>query len=63
MAKSRSQRQFIMKMCIATYIERPLMPEIRLEIDRCTDANAILDFRFDVFGIRKMAIMLGLPDV
>jgi hypothetical protein len=62
-AKSRSQRQFIMKMCIATYIERPLIPEIRFEIDRCTDANAILDFRFDVIGIKKMALMLGLPVV
>ncbi|RHZ23066.1 hypothetical protein DYB37_002327 [Aphanomyces astaci] len=49
---------------MATYVvERPLIPEIRFSLETTTDVTAILDYRFDIAGIKQLGFVLGLPAV
>ena len=61
--RSRKRQQYLKALALESYVERPLIPSARFCIDRLTDADAILDFRFDVYGIRKLSVVLGLPTV
>ncbi|ETV83757.1 hypothetical protein H257_04388 [Aphanomyces astaci] len=63
MAKTVRQRQFVLALLATQHVERPLIPEVRFNLDAMTDANAVLDYRFDVVGIRKLGYYLGLPAV
>jgi hypothetical protein len=48
---------------VLAYVERPLVPDVRFCLNSMTNANAILDFRFDVDGIKELGYILGLPAV
>ncbi|ETV66873.1 hypothetical protein H257_16803 [Aphanomyces astaci] len=50
MAKTVRQRQFVLALLATQHVERPLIPEVRFNLDAMTDANAVLDYRFDVVG-------------
>ncbi|RLO01547.1 hypothetical protein DYB28_009789, partial [Aphanomyces astaci] len=39
------------------------IPDIRYNLNAVSDANALLDFRFDVMGIKKLGYLLGLSVV
>lgn len=43
-------------------IERPLVPNTRLNLNEVRDADALHDFRFVVADIRRIAAALRLPD-
>ncbi|KAE8968029.1 hypothetical protein PF005_g28219 [Phytophthora fragariae] len=43
--------------------ERPLIPAVRLNLGAYCDANAELDFRFDVRGVRLLVRLFALPAV
>ena len=62
-ARTPRQRQFLLALLAAQIVERPLIPNIRINLDTYSDANAILDFRFDVVGIRKLGYYFGIPAV
>ncbi|KAF0720978.1 hypothetical protein AaE_010220, partial [Aphanomyces astaci] len=63
LAKTRKQRRLVATLLACTYIERPLIPAVRFHLTACTDANSIMDFRFDVDGVQKVGLLLGLPSV
>ncbi|GMF56407.1 unnamed protein product [Phytophthora fragariaefolia] len=42
--------------------ERPLIPDVRLDLDTYGYANAVKAFRFDVHGISLLVRLCGLPD-
>ncbi|ETV63951.1 hypothetical protein H257_19110 [Aphanomyces astaci] len=63
LAKTVRQRQFVLALLATQHVEQPLIPEVRFNLDDTTDANAVLDYRFDVVGIRKLGYYLGLPAV
>ncbi|KAG9402460.1 hypothetical protein AC1031_007073 [Aphanomyces cochlioides] len=61
MARTPRQRTFLLTLMAAHVVERPLIPAIRFKFT--TNANAILDFRFDIDGIKQLGYLLGLPAV
>ncbi|GMF58958.1 unnamed protein product [Phytophthora fragariaefolia] len=42
--------------------ERPLIPDVRLDLDTYGYAYAVKDFRFDVHGIRLLVHLCAMPD-
>lgn len=42
--------------------ERPLIPDVRLDLGAYGYANAVKDFRFDVHGIRLLVRLCAMPD-
>ncbi|ETV71849.1 hypothetical protein H257_12984 [Aphanomyces astaci] len=54
LAKTVRQRQFVLALLATQHVERPLIHEVRFNLDAMTDPNAVLDYRFDVVGIRKL---------
>ncbi|ETV65063.1 hypothetical protein H257_18150 [Aphanomyces astaci] len=63
LAKTKRQRRFVAALALSLVVERPLIPDIRFNIDLMSDANAVLEFRFDVGGVQRVAFLLGLPAV
>ncbi|KAF0709186.1 hypothetical protein AaE_012948 [Aphanomyces astaci] len=63
LARTSQQHRRILLLCALAYVERPLVPDIRFNLNRVPDANARLDFRFDVAGIKSLGYLLGLPAV
>lgn len=43
--------------------KRPLVPAVRFDISLYSQANAVLDFRFDADTIESLAHYFALPDV
>ncbi|KAF0720857.1 hypothetical protein AaE_010263 [Aphanomyces astaci] len=62
-AKTPRQRATLLALMAAYVVERPLIPDIRFSLDTSTDATAILDYRFDIAGIKQLGFVLGLPAV
>ncbi|ETV90675.1 hypothetical protein H310_14569 [Aphanomyces invadans] len=50
-------------MIAAQVVERPLIPDVRFDLNAMSDANALLEFRFDVAGVQQLGFLLGLPAV
>ncbi|GMF55368.1 unnamed protein product [Phytophthora fragariaefolia] len=42
--------------------ERPLIPDVRLDLDTYGYENAVKDFRFDVHGIRLLVRLCAMSD-
>ncbi|ETV89809.1 hypothetical protein H310_15355, partial [Aphanomyces invadans] len=63
LVKTKTTRNMIMQMYIFQYIEPPLIPDVRFVLDSYPDANALLDFRFDAAGIKRLGHLLGFPAV
>ncbi|ETV90211.1 hypothetical protein H310_14955 [Aphanomyces invadans] len=63
MSMTRRQREIILALLAERVVERPLIPAVRFSIDAMTDANALLDYRFDVAGIKELGFVLGLSAV
>ncbi|ETV87425.1 hypothetical protein H257_01007 [Aphanomyces astaci] len=61
--KTTTQRRRFLVLCALSYVERPVIPDIRYNLNALSYANALLDFRFDVMGIKKLGYLLGLPAV
>ncbi|ETV78082.1 hypothetical protein H257_08290 [Aphanomyces astaci] len=62
-AKTARQRATLHALIAAYVIERPLIPAIRFNLDATTNATAILDYRFDIAGVKELGFVLGLPAV
>ncbi|ETV90046.1 hypothetical protein H310_15124, partial [Aphanomyces invadans] len=60
-ARNKSSRELLMRMYLMQYIEPPVIPNVIFCLDAHPHANALLDFRFDVTGIKKMGYLLGIP--
>ncbi|RHX97754.1 hypothetical protein DYB25_011899 [Aphanomyces astaci] len=62
-AKTPRQRATLLALMAAYVVERPLIPDIRFSLETTTDAAAILDYRFDIAGIKQlglaMCVLLG----
>ena len=63
LAKNKTTRDMLMYMYIDQYIEPPLIPTVCFSHDGYPNANSLLDFRFDVVGIKRLGYLLGLPAV
>ncbi|ETV65980.1 hypothetical protein H257_17399 [Aphanomyces astaci] len=50
-------------LCALSYVERTIIRDIRYNLNAVSDANALLDFRFDVMGVKRLGYLLGLPAV
>ncbi|ETV96241.1 hypothetical protein H310_10425 [Aphanomyces invadans] len=61
--KSARQKKNFLLLCALSYVDRPLYPDVRYNLSAVSDANALLEYRFDVAGIRRLAYLLGLPAV
>ncbi|ETV69684.1 hypothetical protein H257_14547 [Aphanomyces astaci] len=61
LARTDRQRRTVMAIMASHIVERPIIPNVRFDLASMTDANAILNFRFDVAGVQKLAFLLGLP--
>ncbi|KAH9130182.1 hypothetical protein LEN26_008778 [Aphanomyces euteiches] len=61
--KTDRQRRVYLELCAASYIERPVIPNVRFDINKVAIGNSRLDFRFSVVGIKKLGYLLGLPAV
>ncbi|KAF0703626.1 hypothetical protein AaE_015294 [Aphanomyces astaci] len=62
-AKTKRQRRFVSAVIAAQVVERPLIPDVRFDLNAMSDANALLEFRFDVAGVQQLGFLLGLPAV
>jgi hypothetical protein len=62
-AKSKRHRRFLSAVIAAQVVERPLIPDVRFDLNAMSDANAVLEFRFDVAGVQKLGFLLGVPAV
>lgn len=60
-AKTKKQKRLLLALCLASLVERPLIPDIRFDLGDTQDANTLLDFRFDIAGVQKLGLLLGLP--
>ncbi|KAF0748321.1 hypothetical protein AaE_007379, partial [Aphanomyces astaci] len=63
MTRSTRQRRFLLALLASQVVERPLIPNIRFNLLGLSNANAILDYLFDIAGIRQLGYHLGLPAV
>ncbi|RHY24200.1 hypothetical protein DYB32_008945 [Aphanomyces invadans] len=63
LVKSKSARHMLMQLYIFQFIEPPLLPKVCFVLDNYSDSNTLLDFRFDVAGIKRLGYLLGLPAV
>ncbi|KAF0706951.1 hypothetical protein AaE_013865 [Aphanomyces astaci] len=63
LAKTKSTRDMLMCMYVYQYVEPPLIPRVVFSLDGYAHANALLDFRFDVVGIKRLVYLLGVPAV
>ncbi|KAF0697991.1 Aste57867_11373 [Aphanomyces stellatus] len=48
---------------LSDVVERQLIPNVRFDLGRMNDADAILKFRFDVAGIQRLVALLCVPNV
>jgi len=62
-AKSARLRRQLLLIALLVCVERPLIPAVRFRLDSMTTANSVLDFRFDVQDIKRLAHRLRLPSV
>ncbi|ETV72439.1 hypothetical protein H257_12566 [Aphanomyces astaci] len=58
LAKTKSTRDMLMCMYVYQYVEPPLLPRVVFSLDSYAHANALLDFRFDVVGIKRLGYLL-----
>ena len=42
-------------------IERPLIPDARIDIETISNANALADFRFTIDQLKYVTTMIGVP--
>ncbi|KAF0715765.1 hypothetical protein AaE_011259 [Aphanomyces astaci] len=61
MTRSTRQRRFLVALFASQAEERPLIPNVRFNLLGLSNANAILDYLFDIAGIRQLGYHLGLP--
>ncbi|CAK4094536.1 unnamed protein product [Aphanomyces euteiches] len=61
--KKDRQRRVYLELWDASYIERPVIPNVRFDMNVVANGNSRLDFRFSVVGIKKLGFLLGLPAV
>ncbi|KAF1790214.1 hypothetical protein GQ600_25571 [Phytophthora cactorum] len=47
----------------ASYVERPLIPNVRFDFETYPDANALEDFRFTCSDLVRLATAMNLPNV
>ncbi|ETW05261.1 hypothetical protein H310_04225 [Aphanomyces invadans] len=53
----------LLQLYVYQYIEPPVIPKVCFSLDGYANANALLDFRLDVHGIKRLGYLLGLPAV
>ncbi|KAG6622471.1 uncharacterized protein IUM83_05491 [Phytophthora cinnamomi] len=44
-------------------VERPLIPDMRFNPDKCPDANALEDYRFTCSELKELVQLMLIPDV
>ncbi|RHY01759.1 hypothetical protein DYB25_011357 [Aphanomyces astaci] len=61
--KTTTQRRRFLVPCALSYVELPVIRDIRYNLNAVSDAKALLDFRFDDMEFKELGFLLGLPAV
>jgi hypothetical protein len=62
--RRRVQLLQLMKSCLEMErVERPTIPDERVDFERMADADALVDFRFTVSQLKHITAALRVPDV